>query len=76
MWLLMTFVGAVGADGGSVDTGNEDVSVGECEAGSVGECKDCGYGCDLNVCNGEYGGYGCCDCCCDGGGNGCSGGVG
>ena len=28
------------------------------------------------VCNGEDGGYGCCNGCCDGVGNGCSGSVG
>ena len=41
----MTFVGEGGADGGNVDTGDEDVSVGECVADSVGEYKDGGYGC-------------------------------
>ena len=61
----MTFVGEGGADGWSLDTGV-----------SVGECKDGGNDCSLNLCNGEDGGYGCCNGCCDGGGNGCSGGVG
>ena len=32
----MTFVGDGGADGGNLDTGDEDVSVGECVADSVG----------------------------------------
>ena len=72
----MTFVGEGGADDGNVDTGYEDVSVGECVADSVGEYKDGGYGCSLDVCNGEDGGYGCCNGCCDGVGNGCSGSVG
>ena len=49
----MTFVGEGGADGGSVDTGDQDVSVCGCEAGSVGENKDDGYGRGINVCNGE-----------------------
>ena len=73
---MLIFVGEGGADGGNVDTGDEDVSVGECVADSVGEYKDGGYGCSLDVCNGEDGGYGCCNGCCDGVGNGCSGGVG
>ena len=72
----MTFVGEGGADGGCVDTGDEDVSVCGCEAGSVGENKDDGYGHGINVCNGEDAGDGCCEGCCDGGGNCCCGGVG
>ena len=66
----MTFVGEGGANDGNVDTGDEDVSVCGCEAGSVGENKDDGYGRGINVCNGEDAGDGCCDgggiCCCGG----------
>ena len=46
---MVTFVGEVGADGGSVDGGGEDVSVCGCEAGSVGECKNGGCGCNVVV---------------------------
>ena len=56
--------------------GDEDVSVCGCEAGSVGENKDDGYGRGINVCNGEDAGDGCCEGCCDGGGNCCYGVVG
>ena len=45
----MTFVGEGGIDGGSVYGGGEDVSVCGCEVGIVGECKDGGCGCGLNV---------------------------
>ena len=65
----MTFVGEGGADGGSVYGSGEDVSVCGCEAGSVGENKDDGYGRSINVCNGEDAGDGCCEGCCDGGCN-------
>ena len=70
----MTFVGEVGV--GSLDGGGEDVSDGGCEAGSVGRCKDSGYGCGQNVSDGEDGGEGCCVGDGDGGGNCCCGGVG
>ena len=70
-WLVATFVGEGGTDCVSVDGGGEDVSVGECNAGSVGECKD--GGCDLNLCEGEDGSEGCCDGEGDGGVNGCCG---
>ena len=72
----MTFVGEGGVDGGSVYGGGDDVSVCGCEAGSVGECKDGGCGCGLNVWDGEDGGEGCCDGEGFGGGNCCCGGVG
>ena len=71
---MMTFVGQGGVNGGSLDGDSEDVSIGGCEAGSVGEYKN--GGCDLNVCDGEDGGDGCWNVECDVGGNGCCGGVG
>ena len=73
----MTFVGEGGADGGSVYGTGDDVSVGGCEAGSVGECKKDGV-CGLNWYDGEDGGEGCCDGegFGSGNGNGCCGGVG